>query len=94
MNVINIDEECHGHIGIAADYQAAISFLVNKNWLASFTEVYAIDDKWRSLKDMFGDEWEKTIRSWTLNQFNEVFDGCFYLRDEPLYNGTDENEDE
>lgn len=31
MNVINIDEECHGHIGIAADYQAAISMtLVRK----------------------------------------------------------------
>ena len=94
MKVINIDEECHGHIGIATNFETTVDFLVKKGWLTWYSEVYTDSGEWKSMKDLLGEEWEKKVRSWTLNQFNDVFEGSFYLREEPLYDGTDEDEDE
>ena len=94
MKVINIDEECHGHIGIATNIKTAIDLLIKKSWLTWYSEVSPDGDGWKSMKDLFGDEWEKEVRSWTLDHFNDVFEGCFYLREENLYDGTDEEEDE
>jgi hypothetical protein len=94
MKVINIDEECHGHIGIATNVETAVDFLIKKGWLYGYSEIYTDSDEWKSLEAVFGSEWEKEIHSWTLDHFNDVFEGCFYLREECLYDGTNEDRDE
>ena len=40
MRVVTVTEDNHGQIGIASNYQNAIHFLVNENWLDELTEVY------------------------------------------------------
>lgn len=86
MQVITVEEDNHGQIGIASNYQNAIHFLVNENWLNELTEVY--DSGFQDTKlllDLLGEEWLATILNWTLEQFNEFFDGCFYLNEVSVY---------
>lgn len=86
MQVITVEEDNHGQIGIASNYQNAIHFLVNENWLDELTEVY--DSGFQDTKlllDLLGEEWLTTILNWTLEQFNEFFDGCFYLNEVSVY---------
>lgn len=86
MRVVIIEEDNHGLIGIASNYQNAIHFLVNENWLDELTELY--DSGFQDTKlllDLLGNKWLTTILNWTLEQFNEFFDGCFYLNEVSVY---------
>ena len=86
MRVVTIEEDNHGQIGIASNYQNAIHFLVNEHWLDELTEVY--DSGFQDTKlllDLLGEEWLATILNWTLEKFNEFFDGCFYLNEVTVY---------
>lgn len=86
MKVVTIEEDNHGQIGIASNYQNAIHFLVNENWLDELTEVY--DSGFQDTKlllDLLGEEWLTTILNWTLEKFNEFFDCCFYLNEVTVY---------
>ena len=86
MKVITIEEDSHGQIGIASNYQNAIHFLVNENWLDESTEVY--DSGFQDTKlllDLLGEEWLTTILNWTLEKFNEFFDCRFYLNEVSVY---------
>ena len=86
MKVITIEEDNHGQIGIASNYQNAIHFLVNEHWLDELTEVYDSDfHDTKLLLDLLGKEWLTTILNWTLEKFNEFFDCCFYLREVSVY---------
>ena len=86
MKVITIEEDSHGQIGIASNYQNAIHFLVNENWLDESTEVY--DSGFQDTKlliDLLGEEWLTTTLNWTLEKFNEFFDCYFYLNEVSVY---------
>ena len=86
MKIVTIEEDNHGQIGIASNYQNAIHFLVNEHWLDELTEVY--DSGFQDTKlllDLLGEEWLTTILNWTLEKFNEFFDGCFYLNEVTVY---------
>lgn len=86
MKVVTIEEANHGQIGIASNYKNAIYFLVNKKWLNELTEVYDSDFQDTTLLlDLLGEEWLITILNWTLEKFNEFFDGCFYLNEVSVY---------
>ena len=86
MRVITIQEENHGHIGIAMTYADAVHFLVKENWLSELFEVYesGLQDTCLII-DSLGEEWFATILHWTIEQFNEYFDCCFYLQEEEVY---------
>lgn len=88
MQVITIEEENHGYIGIAKDYPSAIDFLINRNWLDDNYEVW-VDNEISltfTIAEHLGELWQIMIRDeWTLEQFNEFFDGCFYLSVEEVY---------
>ena len=76
MRVVTIEEDNHGQIGIASNYQNAIHFLVNEHWLDELTEVY--DSGYQDTKlllDLLGEEWLTTILNWTLEKFNEIYEG-------------------
>ena len=77
MNIIIIREDNHGVIGVAKDYDSAINFLVQNQWLTTDIEVLNSIEEWTSLKELGLDI--ETIRSWDIEAFNDFFDGTFYL---------------
>lgn len=83
INVIAIHEECHGVIGIARDYESAVNFLFNENWLP--TDICDEHEEWRPIDELLGDEWLDKILSWDIDNFNEFFEACFYLQVETVY---------
>lgn len=88
MKVVVINEDCHGYIGIAANYNCAIDFLIEKEcWLSENTEVW-VNHHGFLLREVFSD-WEKEIKSWDIKKFNDFFLGSFYLREVEVY-GTEE----
>ena len=81
-----IEEDNHGNIGVAKDYESAIDFLIDTDWLDEGYEVYCGDyDKTKSIKKDLGENWQDVIKSWGEEKFNQYFEGCFYLNIEELY---------
>jgi len=82
MQIILI--ECQGGdepIGAAIDYPRAIDLLIGFNWLNENTEVWDDRGIGRSLKEILGEDWIDDLRDkWTMKDFNEYFDGDFFLK--------------
>ena len=88
--VIIIEEDSHGLIGIAKDYSSAIDLLVNEKWLNEDYEIWVDDSSisalTQTIKDHLGELWYVAIRDeWDIGQFNDFFDGSFYLAIEEIY---------
>ena len=83
MNVIIINEENHGCIGVAYDYESAVGYLFNHGWLP--TDIYDDHEEWRPIDELFGDDWLDKILSWDVDNFNDFFDGSFYLQIEAVF---------
>ena len=83
-----IEEENHGMIGVAKDYPSAIDFLVDSDWLDEKFEVW-VDNEinlTQTLEDHLGELWYVAIRDeWDTEQFNNFFEGSFYLTIEGVY---------
>ena len=77
MNVIVINEEDNGTIGIAKDYESAIDFLFQEDWLNSEFEIVDNYDNCVSLKDL--NISIDDIKQIGIDEFNKFFEGCFYL---------------
>ena len=87
MRVITIAEDNHGQIGIAMTYADAVHFLVKHNWLDDNFEVWVDNEEHltQTIKENLGDEWFTVVLEWSLEQFNEFFEGCLYLNSEEVY---------
>lgn len=77
MNVIVIHEDNQGMIGIAKNYESAIDFLLQNQWLDSEFEIMDEEYNWVALKDL--DISIDDIKQMSIDKFNKIFDGCFYL---------------
>lgn len=80
--VICVEEDNHGLVGIATDYQSAIDGLVQIDWLNDQTEIYTEIkgiDRYFTLKEILGNNWLNEIKLWNEDKFNEFFEGMFYL---------------
>ena len=89
-NVILIMEDNHGLIGVANNYYNAVKWLIENAWLNSFDDVYVEDNKWETIVDVFGENWEDLIlNKWDRNKFNEVFQGSISLESTNVI-GTEE----
>lgn len=84
LNVIIINEECHGFIGVARDVPSAIDFLWQHDWLSEYTEIPLVHE-WASVKSVYGEEWREYFKSRTLDELQDIFDGCFYFYEEKLW---------
>lgn len=86
MNVILINEDAHGQIGIALNYYHAVLWLINKHWIYGSLEVWSKErDCWVSLKEELGEDWaDKMIDLWTVEDFNSFWDGAFYLESDKV----------
>ena len=83
-SVIVINEECHGFIGVARDVPSVIDFLYQKNWLNEYTEVH-LANKWSSVRSAYGENWREYFERCTLDELQNIFDGCFYLHEEKVW---------
>ena len=83
-NVIVIEEECHGFIGIAHDVPSVIDFLCQNDWLNEYTEIY-IEHELSSVRSVYGENWCEYFKGRTLNELADIFDGRFYFRGEKVW---------
>lgn len=88
QDIILIEEDNHGIIGVAKNYSSAIDFLIDTDWLDENFEVWVDNEDYltQSIKEKLGEEWVAIIRDdWDIEQFNNFFEGSFYLTVEELY---------
>lgn len=78
MTVILIHEDNHGLLGVAKDYENAIDYLIQNQWLNTDTEVYSTKkEEYTSLREL--KITIENIRKMGIDKFNELFDGVLYL---------------
>jgi hypothetical protein len=75
MEITVISEECHGMIGIAANYSEAIKWLVDTAWIYGGMDIW-YEDKWQTIEQVFGNDWKEHLDRIT----EEHLDGCFYFQ--------------
>ena len=86
QTVILIEEENYGLLGVAETYAGAIYFLIKEGWLDADYQVWSDDyGNTQSIKKALGKTWSKQIPCWTLDYFNNYFEGNFYLEEYELY---------
>ena len=92
MNVVVIDDDNHGRIGVALNYYHAVKLLIDTYWIDDDTEVYDYNIyKWRTVKNALGAGWASLmLDTWDLNQFNNFWEGCFHLGLEKVIGTEDE----
>lgn len=83
-NVIVINEECHGFIGVAHDVPSIIDFLYQNDWLNKYTEIY-FEDELSSVQSVYGENWREYFKERTLDELQDIFDGCFYFHEEKVW---------
>lgn len=87
MKVLLINEDNHGVIGVARcegeQAKWAVELLIEKEWLTGNTDIYHKiennDYDWDTVKQVYGEHWEDFMKNLTINEFNELWEGCFYL---------------
>ena len=83
-SVIVINEECHGFIGVARDVPSVIDFLYQNDWLNEYTEI-PLAHNWSSVQNVYGENWREYFKECTLDELQNIFDGCFYLHEEKVW---------
>lgn len=83
MNVITINEDNHGMIGIALNYYNAVKWLIDDGWIDDYTEVAEHSENnncnWVRLNEIYEDWADRMLNEWDINNFNEFWEGSFYL---------------
>lgn len=90
MKVIKVNEDNHGLICIAKDYKSALQFLANNSWIEDSTEVWNgpyANPEWCRLDEAMGEDWFDKMINWGIENFNEYWDGSFYLEEAEIYGG-------
>ena len=86
QRVIVVNEENHGFLCVAKDFQSAVDYLIKNYWIGEGTEVYNdAERKWVRLDELLGENWEKEIRNLSRESFEELFEDDFYLEDREIY---------
>lgn len=87
MKVLLIREDNHGVIGVARcegeQAKWAVELLIEEDWLTANTDIYHEAENneacWDSVKQVYGASWKDFMKNLTVDEFNEIWDGCFYL---------------
>lgn len=92
--VIIINEDNHGRIGVALNYYHAVKWLIDRHWIDDDTEVYNYDtEEWRTVKEVLGADWASLMlndENWNFDRFNDFWDDCFFLETEEVIGTEDE----
>ena len=83
MNVITINEDNHGMIGIAFNYYNAVKWLIDDGWIDDYTEVAEHSENnncnWVRLNEIYEDWADRMLNEWDIDNFNDFWEGSFYL---------------
>ena len=90
MTVITINEECHGFIGVAKDYESAQNYVID-SWLNGSTYIY-IDNKDQTLEEAFGENWKEVLKEMPFVIFEDLMNDQFWFYEENLIGSEDEKE--
>lgn len=87
QTVVIIKEDNHGQIGIAKDYPSAINFLIKEGWLDESFEVWVDNEDYLTqfIDEKLGENWKEILSTWNIEEFNNFFEGNFYLTIEDVY---------
>jgi hypothetical protein len=93
MKVIVIREDNHGIIGTARcegeQAKWAVELLIKRQWLTGDTDIYheAEDDEacWDTVRQVYGEYWKDFMKNLSIDDFNEIWEGCFYLEVWDIY---------
>lgn len=85
MNVIIINEDNHGTIGIAKNMERAVQFLLDTDWLDEKFVIIENDGKELYIKEHLGEDWCELVRNMSVEEFNKYFEGSFCLYVEQVY---------
>ena len=90
MTVITINEECHGFIGVAKDYESAQNYVID-SWLNGGTYI-PTGNKEKPLEEAFGENWKEILKEMPFVVFEELMNDQFWFYEETLI-GSDKNEE-
>lgn len=90
MTVITINEECHGFIGVAKDYESAQNYVID-SWLNGGTYI-PTGNKEKPLEEAFGENWKEILKEMPFVVFEELMTDQFWFYEETLI-GSDKNEE-
>lgn len=78
--VIAVYEECHSLIAVANSYLCAVNWLIEDNWLTLDMDIWDSEKAtWTTVREQLGDDAFKHLFLLTIDEFNELFEGCFLL---------------
>lgn len=78
--VIAVYEECHDLIAVANSCFCAVNWLIKDNWLTLDMDIWDREKAtWTTIREQFGDDAFEHLFLLTINEFNELFEGCFLL---------------
>lgn len=80
-DVILVYEECHGLVGVASSYKAAIDCVIDWAGGVDKIETWNNDEETRCLTP----QEQKEIYTWGIKKFNEKCDGEFHLEVDKLW---------
>ena len=87
MKVLLVHEDNHGVAGVARcegeQAKWAVELLIETDWLTGNTDIYHETEDgeacWDTVKQVYGECWKDFMKNLTINEFNEIWEGCFYL---------------
>lgn len=92
MKVFLIYEENHGVIGVCVNRMSCvINYLLQTGWLSpDFVFSYEETEngiKYFTLDDMKkgNPNWKESLQGLSVDEFNELFEGAFYLEEEEVF---------
>ena len=80
MKVYLVYEEGYGDWGIVSSVRKAVEQLIKVDVLYDGTVLW--DDlsyDWKSLVELFGENWKEVISNFSLDEFQKYFDGYLHL---------------
>lgn len=92
MNVILINEDNHGLVGVANNYYNAVKWLIAEDWISDTTEICVGENEysyeWKPLKEVLGEDWaDKMLEQWDIENFNDYWEGSFLLQSVEVFQG-------
>ena len=90
MTVIRINEECHGFIGVAANFESAQNYVID-SWLNGGTYI-PTGNKEKPLEEAFGENWKEILKEMPFVVFEELMNDQFWFYEETLIGSEDEEE--
>lgn len=93
MKVLIVNQDMHGLIGIVRcegnQVKWAVDYLIETKWITHLTDIWLDNSEnqgdWVTVAEAYGEDWANVIRSWTIDQFNEIWEGCFSLSVQEIY---------